>query len=137
MKATHTLRACASALAFVFMLAGPAAIAAEDDPWPGIAKDVFAGKEIAESTDIVLDAPYRAEDAGVVPISVRRQKIVCPFCRSTRTRGVIGDSSAIANITITDDEGHTIGMTHEFKSKPKAADWRAAAASIWRYGRSA
>lgn len=71
MKAIQTLRACAGALAVVFMLAGPAAIAAEDDPWPGIAKDVFAGKEIAESQDIVLEAPYRAEDAGVVPISVK------------------------------------------------------------------
>ncbi|MBK8258616.1 MAG: hypothetical protein IPK82_38895 [Polyangiaceae bacterium] len=47
---------------------------------------------------------------GVVPISVRRQKIVCPFCKKTRTRGVLGDSSVISNMVITDDQGRSVGM---------------------------
>lgn len=42
-----------------------------DDPWPGIAKDLFAGRILEDTTQIVLDAPYRAEDAGIVPISVK------------------------------------------------------------------
>ncbi|MGL4397181.1 MAG: quinoprotein dehydrogenase-associated SoxYZ-like carrier [Hyphomicrobium sp.] len=45
--------------------------AADDDPWPGIRKDVFADRAIDETTAITLDAPYRAEDAGVVPISIK------------------------------------------------------------------
>ena len=71
MTAIRKLKACAGAMLFACLLAGPAAIAAEDDPWPGIAKEVFAGKEIAETQDMVLDAPYRAEDAGVVPIAIK------------------------------------------------------------------
>lgn len=59
----------AAALALIASLSSP--VLAEDDPWPGIAKDVFAGKTIDTTQDIVLDAPYRAEDAGVVPISVK------------------------------------------------------------------
>lgn len=47
------------------------AYAGDDDPWPGIAKDLFEGRTIEETSQIVLDAPYRAEDAGVVPISVK------------------------------------------------------------------
>jgi sulfur-oxidizing protein SoxY len=71
MNATQKFKACLGAFAFAFLLTGPVALAAEDDPWPGIAKEVFAGKDIAESNDIVLEAPYRAEDAGVVPISIK------------------------------------------------------------------
>lgn len=66
-----TLKACTGAAALALFAAMPLAGAAEDDPWPSLAKDIFAGKEIAETQDIVLDAPYRAEDAGVVPISVK------------------------------------------------------------------
>ena len=70
MKFANCLKACAGAVALA-VLAGLPAGAVEDDPWPGIAKDMFAGKEIGETQEIVLDAPYRAEDAGVVPISVK------------------------------------------------------------------
>lgn len=42
------------------------------DPWPGIRKDVFAGRDIVEDeTALTLDAPVRAEDAALVPITVR------------------------------------------------------------------
>lgn len=49
----------------------PSLRAADDDPWPGIAKDVFTGKQIEDSNEIAIDAPYRAEDAGVVPIAIK------------------------------------------------------------------
>ena len=71
MNAIQKLKAYAGAVLFACMVATPAAYAAEDDPWPGIAKEVFAGKAITETQDMVLEAPYRAEDAGVVPISVK------------------------------------------------------------------
>jgi sulfur-oxidizing protein SoxY len=61
----------AAALALATALSIPSVKALEDDPWPGIRKDVFATREIDETKAIVLDAPYRAEDAGVVPISIK------------------------------------------------------------------
>lgn len=61
---------------------------------PGVAKMPWAGSATSYTF-------------GVVPISVRQQKIVCPFCRKTRTRGIMGDSTVISNMTITDDQGRT------------------------------
>ncbi len=69
-----TSRTRLGALLAVFMLAFAPIIPAYadgDDPWPGIAKDLFAGRTVEDTTQIVLDAPYRAEDAGIVPISVK------------------------------------------------------------------
>jgi len=44
----------------------------EADMWPGIRKDVFAQREIAEEDGaITLDSPYRAEDAALVPLTMR------------------------------------------------------------------
>lgn len=49
----------------------PAAMAG-DEPWPDIRQDVFAGKAIADGDGLVLlDAPYRAEDAAIVPLTIR------------------------------------------------------------------
>ncbi len=51
-------------------LAGAAA-RADDDPWPDIHRDVFDNRPIAENDGtITLDAPYRAEDAAIVPLTM-------------------------------------------------------------------
>lgn len=51
--------------------AAPAAMAG-DEPWPDIRQDVFADKAIADGDGLVLlDAPYRAEDAAIVPLTIR------------------------------------------------------------------
>lgn len=48
------------------------ASAADDDIWPMLRKDVFGAREIADGKDfLVLDAPEQAEDAAIVPITVR------------------------------------------------------------------
>ena len=65
----HAAAAATLILATVFSV--PAFCAEEIDPWPGIRKDVFEARQIEESQALVLDAPYRAEDAGVVPISIK------------------------------------------------------------------
>ena len=45
---------------------------ADDDPWPDIRRDVFANRDIIEEDGtITLEAPYRAEDAAVVPLTMR------------------------------------------------------------------
>jgi sulfur-oxidizing protein SoxY len=50
-------------------LAGTAARA--DDPWPDIHRDVFDNRPILEEDGAVtLEAPYRAEDAAIVPLTM-------------------------------------------------------------------
>jgi len=45
---------------------------ADDDPWKDIHRDVFDNREISENDGVVeLEAPYRAEDAAVVPLTMR------------------------------------------------------------------
>ncbi|MGQ0672131.1 MAG: quinoprotein dehydrogenase-associated SoxYZ-like carrier [Hyphomicrobium sp.] len=40
--------------------------------WPGLKKDVFGDRAIAEETGaITLEAPYRADDAALVPLTMR------------------------------------------------------------------
>ena len=46
--------------------------AAEEDIWPALEKDLFGGRTVVEDTSAVtLDVPYRAEDAALVPLTVR------------------------------------------------------------------
>src|ERR1700693_3668087 len=50
----------------------PAAQApAQQDPWPSLAGQIFNGRTIQDGGGIVaIDAPYRAEDAALVPIEI-------------------------------------------------------------------
>jgi len=51
-------------------LGAPAAQA--DDPWPGLAEEIFHGRPLADGTGVIaLDMPYRAEDAAIVPLTIR------------------------------------------------------------------
>lgn len=44
----------------------------DDDPWPDIRRDVFDNREVIEGDGtIALEAPYRAEDAAIVPLTMR------------------------------------------------------------------
>jgi sulfur-oxidizing protein SoxY len=53
-------------------LAGPAAAAEETDPWPDLVRDVFNGRDLADGAGVIaIDMPYRAEDASVVPVTLR------------------------------------------------------------------
>jgi sulfur-oxidizing protein SoxY len=45
---------------------------APDDPWPSLASQIFAGRPLQVGGAIVaIDAPYRAEDAALVPVGLR------------------------------------------------------------------
>src|SRR5215831_10939252 len=49
-----------------------AAEEAADDPWQGLVRDAFNGRTIEDGSAILaLELPYRAEDAAIVPLSVR------------------------------------------------------------------
>lgn len=57
----------------------PAAYAADDDLWPGLREEVFGAREIAEDDGAVtLYAPERAEDAALVPLSIRIPGSIAP-----------------------------------------------------------
>jgi sulfur-oxidizing protein SoxY len=46
---------------------------AQEDPWPALAAQIFEGRTVRDGSAIVaLDAPYRAEDAALVPVSIAR-----------------------------------------------------------------
>lgn len=58
----------AAALALTFA----SAPAFADDPWPDLKRDIFDNRPIAEDDGtITLEAPYRAEDAAIVPLTMR------------------------------------------------------------------
>lgn len=43
----------------------------QNDPWPSLAQQVFDGKPIGDGAAVLaLEAPYRAEDAALVPIGL-------------------------------------------------------------------
>ncbi|OYV35096.1 MAG: quinoprotein dehydrogenase-associated SoxYZ-like carrier [Rhodospirillales bacterium 20-64-7] len=45
--------------------------AAESDPWPSLAAQIFNDRLIGDGSKVLgIDAPYRAEDAAVVPIGL-------------------------------------------------------------------
>lgn len=66
----------AAGLALVALIAAGswagAQAAAEEDIWPALEQDLFGGRTVVEDTSAVtLDAPYRAEDAALVPLTIR------------------------------------------------------------------
>jgi len=46
--------------------------AADDDPWPDLASNIFDGRQLADGTGFVaIEMPARAEDAAIVPVTLR------------------------------------------------------------------
>ena len=42
------------------------------DPWPDLVRDVFDGRPLAEGTGVIaIEMPARAEDAAIVPVTMR------------------------------------------------------------------
>ena len=42
------------------------------DPWPGLVQDVFNNKTMNDGGDVLaIEMPYRAEDASIVPVTLR------------------------------------------------------------------
>ena len=42
------------------------------DPWPELARDIFNGRQLADGAGLIaIDMPYRAEDAAIVPVTLR------------------------------------------------------------------
>jgi sulfur-oxidizing protein SoxY len=42
------------------------------DPWPGLVQDIFNNRQIDEGAAVIgIEMPYRAEDAAIVPVTLR------------------------------------------------------------------
>jgi sulfur-oxidizing protein SoxY len=50
----------------------PAASTEAYDPWPGLVQDIFNNRPMGEGADVIgIEMPYRAEDAAIVPVTLR------------------------------------------------------------------
>src|ERR1700712_991165 len=50
----------------------PAAAAESYDPWPGLAQDIFNNRAMNDGTGLIaIEMPVRAEDAAIVPVTLR------------------------------------------------------------------
>mgnify|MGYP002620545062 CR=1 FL=1 len=65
-------RLAALAASALIASGAPHGALAADDIWPALKKDIFGERTVVEDTTAVaLDAPYRADDAALVPLTVR------------------------------------------------------------------
>jgi sulfur-oxidizing protein SoxY len=65
---------CAAGLLGAALGAPPASVAAAEpyDPWPGLVQDIFNNRPMNDGSDVIaLEMPYRAEDAAIVPVTLR------------------------------------------------------------------
>jgi sulfur-oxidizing protein SoxY len=61
------------AIALVFgCLTSPVVAGEPADPWPELARDVFNGRVLQDGASLIaIEMPYRAEDAAIVPVTLR------------------------------------------------------------------
>jgi sulfur-oxidizing protein SoxY len=46
--------------------------ASQNDPWPAMVRDIFQGRELADGARVLaIEMPGRAEDAAIVPLTIR------------------------------------------------------------------
>jgi len=63
---------CIAGLLGVAFGARPAAAAEAYDPWPGLVQDIFNNRPMNDGADVIaIEMPYRAEDAAIVPVTLR------------------------------------------------------------------
>lgn len=66
-------RTATAALAAGLLLAAPA-LASDDDPWPDLKEALFDQQPIEDGAGVIsLEAPYRAHDAAIVPITINAE----------------------------------------------------------------
>ncbi len=96
------------AVASLLLLSTPLSIAAEaNDPWPGLVQDIFNNRPMNDGSDVVaIEMPVRAEDAAIVPVTLR---IKLPA----------GDSRQVQSITLVIDQ-NPAPMAAKFRLGPDA-----------------
>ena len=64
-----------AAMAATVALGGRAFAQAQPDVWPGLIADLFQGRAITDDSVVALEAPARAEDAAIVPMTLRLKEL--------------------------------------------------------------
>src|SRR5215470_13797100 len=69
----HSMRLlCIAGLLSVMLGAGPVHAAEPYDPWPGLVQDIFQNRSMQDGGGVIaIEMPYRAEDAAIVPVTLR------------------------------------------------------------------
>ena len=63
------------------------------DPWPGLVQDIFNSRAINDGNDILaIEMPYRAEDAAIVPVTLR-SKLAPDDARRVKTITLVIDQN--------------------------------------------
>jgi len=63
------------------------------DPWPGLVQDIFDNRPMNDGSDVIgIEMPYRAEDAAIVPITLR-SKLSSDDGRQVRTITLVIDQN--------------------------------------------
>jgi sulfur-oxidizing protein SoxY len=63
---------CIAGLLSVMLGASPAHAAEPYDPWPGLVQDIFKNRPMQDGSGVIaIEMPYRAEDAAIVPVTLR------------------------------------------------------------------
>jgi sulfur-oxidizing protein SoxY len=77
------------------------------DPWPGLVQDIFNNRPMNDGSDVIaIEMPYRAEDAAIVPVTLR-------------TKLAPGDSRRVLTITLVIDQ-NPAPMAAKFELGPDA-----------------
>jgi sulfur-oxidizing protein SoxY len=85
----------------------PAAGAEAYDPWPGLVQDIFNNRPMTDGSDVIaIEMPYRAEDAAIVPVTLR-------------TKLSPGDDRRVRTITLVIDQ-NPAPMAAKFELGPDA-----------------
>jgi sulfur-oxidizing protein SoxY len=85
-----TLVLCGAALS---MRLSPSAAVESPDPWPGLEQDIFKNRPINDGNDVIaIEMPYRAEDAAIVPVTLR-SKLAPDDSRSLQTITLVIDQN--------------------------------------------
>jgi sulfur-oxidizing protein SoxY len=87
---------CAAIFLSVLLVPRIAAAASEPyDPWPGLVQDIFENRPMQDgSALIVLEMPARAEDAAIVPVTLRIKPASDPSRRVVKITLVIDQNPA-------------------------------------------
>ncbi len=109
MPGRHSLRFAVAVLLSGMLGAAqlPTAGAEGYDPWPGLVQDIFSNRPMNDGSDVIgIEMPYRAEDAAIVPVTLR-------------TKLAAGDSRHVVAITLVIDQ-NPAPMAAKFTLGPDA-----------------
>jgi sulfur-oxidizing protein SoxY len=84
-------------IGFLGVMAGagvaPLAAAESNDPWPGLVQDIFNNRPMSDGSDVIgLEMPARAEDAAIVPVTLK-SKLAPDDDRRVRTITLVIDEN--------------------------------------------